>query len=117
MVIENLLKSRSGRPILSVRGESHNIRQKRFCQDKLANGKCFVACLLTARRYNFVSVTRRSIRAPVQVPAPAGPENSHGARRVRRGFWRHGTDFKGLWRDRGTILIENSLSIPILLFV
>ena len=27
---------------------------------------------ITARRYNFVSVTRRSIRAPVQVPAPAG---------------------------------------------
>ena len=42
---------------------------------------------ITARRYVLVSVTRRKHRAPVQVPALAGPETCHGARRVWRGFW------------------------------
>jgi len=48
---------------------------------------------LTARRYNFVSVTRRSIRAESSYPALAGPQSCHGARRVRRGFCRPGTNF------------------------
>ena len=59
---------------------------------------------ITARRYNFVSVTRRSIRAPVQVPALAGPENSHGARRVWRGFWHPGTSFVESRCGRDTML-------------
>jgi len=62
---------------------------------------------------------RYSTKHPGTCPGTraSGTENSHGARRVRRGFWRHGTDFKGLWRDRDTILIESSLVITLLLFV
>jgi len=48
---------------------------------------------ITARRYNFVSVTRRSIRVESRYPASAGPESCHGARRVRRGFCHPGTSF------------------------
>ena len=38
---------------------------------------------------------RYSTKHPGRVlsPAPAGPENSHGARRVRRGFCHPGTSF------------------------
>ena len=61
--------------------------------------------LLTARRYNSVSVTRRSIRAGSWYPAPAGPENCHGARRVWRTFCRPGTNFIEHYACRGTSLI------------
>jgi len=53
-------------------------------------------------------VTRRSIRAGSWCPAPAGPESCHGARRVWRGFCRHGTNFIECWRDRDTSLIGAS---------
>ena len=36
----------------------------------------------TARRYVLVGVTRRQHRAESWYPAPAGPQNCHGARRV-----------------------------------
>jgi len=39
-----------------------------------------------------VCVGRRSIRAESSYPAPAGPENCHGARRPWRGFWSPGTN-------------------------
>jgi len=51
-------------------------------------------------------VTRRSIRAQSWYPAPAGPESCHGARRVWRGFCRHGTNFIEHYACRGTRLIE-----------
>jgi len=38
-------------------------------------------------------VTRRSIRAESCYPAPAGPQNCPGARRVWRTFCRPGTNF------------------------
>ena len=41
---------------------------------------------LTARRYVLVGVTRRQHRAESWYPAPAGPQNCHGARRVWRVF-------------------------------
>ena len=41
---------------------------------------------LTARRYVLVGVTRRQHRAESWYPAPAGPINCHGARRVWRVF-------------------------------
>jgi len=50
-------------------------------------------------------VTRRQHRAGSWYPAAAGPENCHGARRVWRGFCRHGTNFIAYWRDRDTSLI------------
>jgi len=56
-------------------------------------------------RYNFVSVTRRSIRAGSRYPAPAGPEICHGARRVRHGFCRLDTNFAEHYACRGTSLI------------
>jgi len=52
-----------------------------------------------------VSVTRRSIRAESWYPAPAGPENCHGARRVWRTFCRPGTNFVEYYACRGTGLI------------
>ena len=42
--------------------------------------------------------------APTQI-CPGRPESCHGARRVRRSFCRHGTNFIEFWRDRGTSLI------------
>ena len=50
-------------------------------------------------------VTRRSIRAESWYPPAGGPESCHGARRVRRSFCRHGTNFIAFWRNRGTSLI------------
>ena len=45
-------------------------------------------------------VTRRKHRAGSRYPAPAGPESCHGARKVRRAFCRHGTNFIEHWRGR-----------------
>jgi hypothetical protein len=58
-------------------------------------------------------VTRHSIRARSNYPAPAGPESCHGARRVWRTFCRHGTIFIAFWRDRGTILIGAARLSPV----
>src|SRR4030043_1606736 len=51
-------------------------------------------------------VTRRSNRAGSRYPAPAGPENCHGARRVWRTFCRPGTNFIEHYACRGTNMIE-----------
>ena len=53
-----------------------------------------------------VSVTRRQHRVASRYPAPAGPQNCHGARRVWRGFWHPGTNFYEDYACRGTKLIE-----------
>ena len=58
-------------------------------------------------------VTRRSIRQLSWYPAPAGPENCHGARRVWRTFCRHGTNFIECWRDRGTSMIGAANLSPV----
>ena len=50
-------------------------------------------------------VTRRSIRAESWYPAPAGPQNCPGARRVWRTFCRPGTKFSEHYACRGTSLI------------
>ena len=45
---------------------------------------------------------------PTQAPpqnCPGRPESCPGARRVWRGFCRHGTNFIEGWRDRGTSMI------------
>jgi hypothetical protein len=58
-----------------------------------------------------VGVTRRKHRAESRYPAPAGPENCHGARRVRRGFCHLGTSFDRRYACCGTKLIsETNLS-------
>ena len=64
-----------------------------------------ISLQLTARRYNLVGVTRRKHRVESRYPAPAGPQNCHGARRVRRSFCHPGTSFVAFWCDRGTIMI------------
>src|SRR4030042_376253 len=51
-------------------------------------------------------VTRRKQRAESWYPAPAGPENCHGARRVWRTFCRPGTNFIEHYECRGTICLE-----------
>jgi len=58
-------------------------------------------------------VTRRKHRAESWYPAPAGPENCHGARRVWRTFCRHGTNFIACWRDRDTSLIGAANLSPV----
>ena len=76
-------------------------------------------CHLTARWYNFVSVTRRSIRVESWYPAPAGPQSCHaaprasvvssgGARRVRRSFCHQGPSFIDHYACRGTKWIEDT---------
>jgi len=50
-------------------------------------------------------VTRRKHRAESWYPAPAGPENCHGARRVWRTFCRPGTKLVEHYECRGTSLI------------
>ncbi len=62
---------------------------------------------ITARRYVLVSVTRRQHRAASWYPAPAGPINCHGARRVWRGFWHPGTNFCEDYACRGTNYLED----------
>ena len=58
-------------------------------------------------------VTRRSIRQLSWYPAPAGPQICPGARRVWRGFCRHGTNFIACCRDRGTSLIGAATLSPV----
>src|SRR5512139_572589 len=58
-------------------------------------------------------VTRRSIRAGSWYPAPAGPENCHGARRVWRTFCCHGTNFIEHYACRGTSLIGAANLSPV----
>jgi len=62
-------------------------------------------------------VTRRSIRAVSWYPAPAGPKNCHGARRVRRSFCHHGTNLIAFWRDRGTSMIGAASLSPVTNFL
>ena len=58
-------------------------------------------------------VTRRKHRAASRYPAPAGPESSHGARRVRRSFCRPGTSFIEHFECRGTNLIGAGILSPV----
>jgi hypothetical protein len=60
-----------------------------------------------------VRVTRRSIRAGSCYPAPAGPINCHGARRVWRGFWHPGTNFCEHYACRGTSMIGAAKLSPV----
>jgi len=62
-------------------------------------------------------VTRRKHRAGSWYPAPAGPRNCHGARRVWRGFCRHGTNFIARWRGRGTNIIGTSFESGCRIFI
>jgi len=53
---------------------------------------------------------------PTQAPpqnCPGRPESCPGARRVWRGFCRHGTNFIACWRDRGTSLIGAAILSPV----
>lgn len=60
-----------------------------------------------------MGVTRRSIRAGYWYPAPAGPKSCPGARKVRRAFCRHGTNFIEHWRGRGTSFIGGRIFLPV----
>jgi len=62
-------------------------------------------------------VTRRSIRQLSWYPAPAGPRNCPGARRVWRTFCNHGTNFISFWRDSGTSYIGTANLSPVTKFV
>jgi len=62
-------------------------------------------------------VTRRRIRAESRYPAPAGPENCHGARRVWRTFCRHVTNFIEHYACRGTSLIGVASFSPVTILV
>jgi hypothetical protein len=68
---------------------------------------------LTARQYGEVVLPDASIRAGSWYPAPAGPENCHGARRVWRTFCRHGTNFVEHYECRGTSLIGATNLSPV----
>src|SRR4030043_1199460 len=58
-------------------------------------------------------VTRRKHRAGSRYPAPAGPENCHGARRVWRTFCRPGTNFIEHYACRDTRLIGATSLSPV----
>ena len=68
---------------------------------------------LTARRYVLVGVTWRSIRQQSWYPAPAGPPNCPGARKVWRTFCRPGTNFIEHYACRGTSLIGATNLSPV----
>ena len=58
-------------------------------------------------------VTRRKHRAESRYPAPAGPENCHGARRVWRTFCCPGTKLVEHYVCRGTSLIGAANLSPV----
>ena len=66
---------------------------------------CKFALQLTARQYGEVVLPDDSIRVESWYPAPAGPVNCHGARRVWRTFCRPGTNFIEHYECRSARLI------------
>ncbi len=88
-----------------LQGRAAKLLLVRWQSPGILHVRCKFALQLTARRYNLVGVSRRKHRAEFWYPAPAGPINCHGARRLWRTFCRPGTSFYEGYVCRGTSLI------------